>query len=140
MWENKITIKTVIFSPTLIFLLVLTLGVGGPPGPASGVAAVGGGPGGGPGLRASGRRGPGQGVEPLAAQAAAAAQVRTYRDNGVKHSTSSYNRVCLQSSIALSFADLSLSSPHLLYNNNTGYLSLPTYLTPGLLIKFFKLN
>ena len=26
-------------------------------------------------------------------QAAAAAQVRTYRDNGVKHSNSSYNRV-----------------------------------------------
>ena len=68
------------------------------PGPAAGVPAIGGGsagPGGGPGLRASGRRGPGgQGVEPLAAQAAAAAQVRTYRDNGVKHSTSSYNRVC----------------------------------------------
>ena len=41
--------------------------------------------------RASGR---GQrGVDPIAAQAAAAAQVRTYRDNGVKHSSSSYNRV-----------------------------------------------
>jgi hypothetical protein len=80
---------------------------------------VGGGPGGGPGLRASGRRGPGQGVEPLAAQAAAAAQVRTYRDNGVKHSTSSYNRVCLQSSIALSFADLSLFILYLLYSKDT---------------------
>jgi hypothetical protein len=53
--------------------------------------------------RASGRGGrPGvgggnmttsRGVEPIAAQAAAAAQVRTYRDNGVKHSTSSYNRM-----------------------------------------------
>merc|ERR1719430_348921 len=42
--------------------------------------------------RASGRGRP-QGVDPLAAQAAAAAQVRTYRDNGVKHSSSSYNRM-----------------------------------------------
>ncbi len=90
-----------------IFLLVPTLGVGGPPGPGAGVAAVGGGPG-----------------------------VRTYRDNGVKHSTSSYNRVCLQSSIALSFADLWLSSLHILYNKNSGYLSQPTYLTPDLKIKF----
>jgi hypothetical protein len=63
-------------------------GGGSLPGPATSSQ---GGPGGGPGLRASGRRG--LGVEPLAAQAAAAAQVRTYRDNGVKHSTSSYNRV-----------------------------------------------
>jgi len=45
---------------------------------------------GGPG-RQSGRQRPG--VDPIAAQAAAAAQVRTYRDNGVKHSTSSYNRM-----------------------------------------------
>ena len=35
-----------------------------------------------------------RGVDPIAAQAAAAAQVRTYRDNGVKHSSSAYNRVC----------------------------------------------
>ena len=49
------------------------------------------GPGGGP--RNSGRI-RGQGVEPIAAQAAAAAQVRTYRDNGLKHSSSAYNRVC----------------------------------------------
>ena len=35
------------------------------------------------------------GVDPIAAQAAAAAQVRTYRDNGVKHSASAYNRVCV---------------------------------------------
>merc|ERR1719237_1207081 len=42
--------------------------------------------------RASGRGRP-QGVDPLAAQAAAATQVRTYRDNGVKHSNSSYNRM-----------------------------------------------
>jgi hypothetical protein len=98
---------------------------------------VGGGPGGGPGLRASGRRGPGQGVEPLAAQAAAAAQVRTYRDNGVKHSTSSYNRVCLQSSIALSFADLSLFIHYLLYSKDTYQ---PTYLKPVLLIKFLNYN
>ena len=38
-------------------------------------------------------RGQRGGVDPIAAQAAAAAQVRTYRDNGVKHSSSSYNRV-----------------------------------------------
>ena len=37
--------------------------------------------------------GRGQGVDPIAAQAAAAAQVRTYRDNGIKHSASAYNRV-----------------------------------------------
>jgi len=43
--------------------------------------------------RASGRGGRPQGVDPLAAQAAAAAQVRTYRDNGVKHSNSTYNRM-----------------------------------------------
>jgi len=51
--------------------------------------------------RASGRGGrgvggvvnTGGGVDPIAAQAAAAAQVRTYRDNGVKHSSSSYNRM-----------------------------------------------
>ena len=49
------------------------------------------GPVGGP--RTSGRV-RGQGVEPIAAQAAAAAQVRTYRDNGLKHSSSAYNRVC----------------------------------------------
>ena len=42
--------------------------------------------------RASGRN-QNRGVDPIAAQAAAAAQVRTYRDNGVKHSSSSYNRV-----------------------------------------------
>ena len=42
--------------------------------------------------RASGRS-QARGVDPIAAQAAAAAQVRTYRDNGVKHSSSSYNRV-----------------------------------------------
>ena len=134
MWENKRTIKTCKFIPNFNFSsLFLTLGVGGPPGPGAGVAAVGGGPGGGPGLRASGRRGPGQGVEPLAAQAAAAAQVRTYRDNGVKHSTSSYNRVCLQSSIALSFADLSLFILYLLYSKDTNL-----YLTPALLIKFLN--
>ena len=52
-----------------------------------------GGPGGGPAARSSGRV-RGQGVEPIAAQAAAAAQVRTYRDNGIKHSSSAYNRVC----------------------------------------------
>ena len=40
----------------------------------------------------SSRHRPG-GVDPIAAQAAAAAQVRTYRDNGIKHSSSSYNRV-----------------------------------------------
>jgi len=53
--------------------------------PAAGVAvsAVG---------RAS-TRGQRGGVDPIAAQAAAAAQVRTYRDNGVKHSSSSYNRM-----------------------------------------------
>ena len=43
--------------------------------------------------RASGRGQARAGVDPIAAQAAAAAQVRTYRDNGVKHSSSSYNRV-----------------------------------------------
>ena len=44
--------------------------------------------------RASGRSQSRQGVGgDIAAQAAAAAQVRTYRDNGVKHSNSSYNRV-----------------------------------------------
>jgi len=37
--------------------------------------------------------GRGQGVDPIAAQAAAAAQVRTYRDNGIKHSASAYNRM-----------------------------------------------
>ena len=44
--------------------------------------------------RSSARGRAGQGVDPIAAQAAAAAQVRTYRDNGVKHSASAYNRVC----------------------------------------------
>lgn len=58
----------------------------------------GGGPGGGPGARASGRV-RGQGVEPIAAQAAAAAQVRTYRDNGIKHSSSAYNRMSAASEI-----------------------------------------
>ena len=51
------------------------------------------GPGPGPGrasMRSTARP---AGVDPIAAQAAAAAQVRTYRDNGVKHSSSSYNRV-----------------------------------------------
>jgi len=48
--------------------------------------------------RASGRGRP-QGVDPLAAQAAAAAQVRTYRDNGVKHSNSSYNRMSAASNV-----------------------------------------
>jgi len=68
------------------------------PAPAVGRAgsgSSGGGPGGvGPGgvARSSGRL-RGQGVEPIAAQAAAAAQVRTYRDNGIKHSSSSYNRM-----------------------------------------------
>ena len=46
--------------------------------------------------RQTSRHRPGPGVEPIAAQAAAAAQVRTYRDNGVKHSSSSYNRVSHQ--------------------------------------------
>ena len=49
----------------------------------------------GPG-RASGRgtRQPGASQEAaIAAQAAEMAKVRTYRDNGVKHSSSSYNRV-----------------------------------------------
>ena len=59
-------------------------------GVTGGVSGVGRASGRGPGGRGSG---PGGGVEPIAAQAAAAAQVRTYRDNGVKHSTSSYNRV-----------------------------------------------
>ena len=57
----------------------------------SGVSGVGRASGRGPGGRANV---PGGGVEPIAAQAAAAAQVRTYRDNGIKHSSSSYNRVC----------------------------------------------
>ena len=49
----------------------------------------------GPGVaRQSSRHRP-AGVDPIAAQAAAAAQVRTYRDNGVKHSSSSYNRVSI---------------------------------------------
>ena len=61
--------------------------VAGVPG---GVSAVGRASGRGPGGRGNG---PGGGVEPIAAQAAAAAQVRTYRDNGIKHSSSSYNRV-----------------------------------------------
>ena len=46
--------------------------------------------------RASGRsqRQPGASQEAaIAAQAAEMAKVRTYRDNGVKHSSSSYNRV-----------------------------------------------
>merc|ERR1719347_878481 len=45
--------------------------------------------------RSGGMRPPGGDarVESIAAQAAAVAQVRTYRDNGVKHSTSSYNRM-----------------------------------------------
>ena len=61
--------------------------VGGVPGGVSGVGRA---SGRGPGGRGNG---PGGGVEPIAAQAAAAAQVRTYRDNGIKHSSSSYNRV-----------------------------------------------
>lgn len=59
-------------------------------GVSGGVSGVGRASGRGPGGRGGG---PGGGVEPIAAQAAAAAQVRTYRDNGVKHSSSSYNRV-----------------------------------------------
>merc|ERR1719507_2629475 len=53
-------------------------------------------PGGGPGAgRASGRsqRQPASQEAALAAQAAEMAKVRTYRDNGVKHSSSSYNRM-----------------------------------------------
>jgi len=53
-------------------------------------------PGGGPGPgRASGRsqRQPASQEASLAAQAAEMAKVRTYRDNGVKHSSSSYNRM-----------------------------------------------
>ncbi len=51
--------------------------------------------------RSSARGRAGQGVDPIAAQAAAAAQVRTYRDNGVKHSASAYNRVCSSLAVIL---------------------------------------
>ena len=57
-------------------------------------------PSGGVAVSAVGRastRGQRGGVDPIAAQAAAAAQVRTYRDNGIKHSSSSYNRVRFES-------------------------------------------
>ena len=55
------------------------------------------------GVRSSGRGQGRGGVDPIAAQAAAAAQVRTYRDNGVKHSNSSYNRVSYKSLCISSF-------------------------------------
>jgi len=72
-------------------------------GVTGGVSGVGRASGRGPGGRGSG---PGGGVEPIAAQAAAAAQVRTYRDNGVKHSTSSYNRMSAASNEVEQGSDL----------------------------------